>query len=83
MDGILQGLFESVSLIRVGSVIDMDSIINTSNMGSTILIGMGVALAAFVLWGCAMCVIGGIYDIYLVFKYTYKGIAWLLGKRRH
>ena len=52
-------------------------------MGSVILIGMGVALAAFMLWGCAMCIIGGIYDIYLVFKYAYKGIAWLFGKRRH
>lgn len=52
-------------------------------MGNVVLIGMGVALAAFVLWGCAMCVIGGIYDIYLVFKYTYKGITWLVRKRRH
>lgn len=83
MAWILQGLYEPISLIHVGLVIGMDSIINSSNMGSVILIGMGVALAAFVLWGCAMCVIGGIYDIYLVFKYAYKGITWLVRKRRH
>lgn len=52
-------------------------------MGNVVLIGMGVALAAFMLWGCAMCIIGGIYDVYIVLKYAYKGIVWLFGKRRH
>lgn len=69
MDGILQGLYGPISLIHVGSVIGMDSIINSSNMGSTILIGMFVALMLFMAWGCLVIVYGVFCNIFYVVRF--------------
>lgn len=49
-------------------------------MGNTALIFFLLELAVFLLLGVGAMIIGGVYDVYLFFKYTYKGIRWIVRK---
>ena len=49
-------------------------------MGNTALIFFLLELAVFLLLGVGAMIIGGVYDVYLFFKYTYKGIKWIVSK---
>lgn len=49
-------------------------------MGNPAIFFVLLALAAFTLWGVCAMIIGGIYDVYLFFKYTIKGIKWIARK---
>lgn len=52
-------------------------------MGNFALVWLGIMVLAFLVWGVAMIAIGTIYDVYLFFKYSYKGMRWLWRKFKH
>ena len=61
----------------------MVSIIKHSKeMGNFALLWLGITVIGYLILAVSVCVIGGIYDIYLFFKYLYKGISWLIRKCR-